>query len=138
MKNLTFLEKLEFLEKVTPRPPGVDILGNIRVQNWEKWGKNQDLRNKLCILPEFSLLFIISEFPYAANLRFSFSKICKICKIMMFATFMKKNGYPKVVFCKIERASRCILKGRYPLSPVCLLTILAWFCYFVNPKFSKT
>ena len=36
-----------FWKKVTFGGPGVDFLGKVRVENWEKWGKNEYLRNKL-------------------------------------------------------------------------------------------
>ena len=38
-KNPDFWKFLTFLEKVTPGGPGVDFLGNVGVENREKWGK---------------------------------------------------------------------------------------------------
>ena len=54
-----FLEKWSFLEilgifgKRDPGTPRGRFLGKVRGQNREKGGQNQNLRNKLFILPEF-------------------------------------------------------------------------------------
>ena len=96
-KNRHFWKFSTFLEKGGPGPPGVAILGKVRVQNREKWGKNADLRNKHCVLPQFLGLWPHFRGPPRVDLNFTFSKITKIFKNHDFTKFLKR-GFPKCDF----------------------------------------
>ena len=59
----------------------VDFLGKVGVKNWEKWGKNVNLRNKLWILPEFSGLCPHFRVPQGSIRVLHFPKSPKFPKI---------------------------------------------------------
>ena len=64
----------DFWKKGARGPPGVDFLGKVRVENREKWGKNEYLRNKLYILPAFLGLLPHFRVPPGVDSDFAFSK----------------------------------------------------------------
>ncbi len=69
--------------------PGVDFSGKVEVENREKWGKNDDLRNKLCILPEFSGLCPHFRVPQGLIKILHFPKMFKFPKMLILQHFVK-------------------------------------------------
>ena len=90
-KNPDFWKFWGFLEKVTFGGPRVDFLGKVGVENWEKWGKNKDLRNKLFILPEFSGLYPHFRVPQGLIRILHFPKMSKFPKMLILQHFIKRR-----------------------------------------------
>ena len=87
----------DFWKKLTSGPPGVDILGKVGVQNSEKWGQNEDLRSKRCVLPEFLRFLPHFRVPQGLIEMSHFPKSSKFPKMLMLQSFIKSD-FQKVIF----------------------------------------
>ena len=92
-------------------PPGVDFLGKVRVGNSEKWGKSENLRNKLFILPQFLGLWPHFRVPQGSIRILHFPKMPKFSKIRILQHFIK-GGFQNVIFFENERACMCVWIGQ--------------------------
>ena len=119
------------------------LLGKARVENLEKWGKNQDLRNKRCVLPEFAGLWPHFRVPQGLIRILHFPKSSKFPKMLILQHFIKRH-FQKVIFCEIERACGCVwVDPKFAITYTytwfsILWWIFSWFCYSEIWDFSNT